>query len=205
MNERDAERRARWLADDLDSASRDGLEAEATHDPELAEALYGEVVLDEAVRESAKARTVRRAPRPSPRRRNAWWIGTGTLVAALAIVLLRPFFLPSDVGDEPVLRTGADARFALVQPTGTTPMFPRRFVWRAVDRASEYRWELYDDAARRVAVEVVADTVLVRADAETPADSTGTWRWLVVAILATGAEGPTSRSETFTVVPAEDR
>lgn len=201
MNQNEQERRARWLAGDLEPDERKRFEAEAVEDADLVESLYADVVLDESLRETARSKVV---TAPRRRRPNPWLVGASAIAAAVALIVLRVAFFPPTDGDSPVMRSGEDAKVTLVEPTGERQFFPRRFVWRPVEGASSYRWELYDAQTRRRGVEVVSDTLLARDTSQTPVDSTGTWRWLVVAIMANGAEGPSSRSATFTVVSPDD-
>ena len=97
------------------------------------------------------------------------------------------------------------AAIALI-PVGDVDHFPRRFVWQrgGTPVESSFRWELYDSQARRRAVAVTSDTLVVNPLASIPSDSTGVWRWLVVEIKANGMEGATSGAQKFTVNVKED-
>lgn len=171
------------------------LDAEIVEDAELAEAAYAALEVDEAMQAAASGRPAR-----SRVQRLTWAVGLAA--AVVAVVVLMPH--DSSIEDDLRLRgDGATAATALA-PAGDLTSFPRTFRWTGAPDAS-WRWELYDAEARRRAVAVVADTVLVRAPADTPADSLGSWRWLVVELLPDGSEGPTSQALGFTVTPEDAR
>jgi hypothetical protein len=196
MNDRHAELQERWLADDLDDAERARLEEDGLHDPHQAQWLYEAYALQSALRETAPTQPLAlRRPLRSP-----WPYAAGTLAAVLALVLMRPVLLPPGSGPQEILRSGDGTRLELIDPSGIMAQFPRRFRWRSHPGAVLYRWELYDDEARREAVEaveVVRDTVITRPSTATPADSFGVWRWLVIPVLQDGREGSTSAPLTF--------
>jgi len=123
------------------------------------------------------------------------------VAAVVVFVVFGPLTEPGDDGT-PRLR-GTGSSITPLAPEGEFDHFPRRFTWSTTtdEPGTTYRWELYDAQARRRATEVVADTLLVRAPESTPADSTGRWRWIVVEIAPDGAEGGTSASTSFEVVP----
>lgn len=200
MNERDVERQERWLADQLDDEERAQLESEALEDPRRAEALYAASALQASLHDAAHAKTSGtrpRAVRGRPRRR--WLVGAGMLAAGLALVTLRPVLFPPESQRPTTWRSGEEASLELIAPLGPQERFPRSFSWHAGEDAALYRWELYDEEARLRSTEVLADTLLVRPAAETPADSLGLWRWLVVPITSDGSEGATSESLRFSV------
>lgn len=200
MNPRDEERRARWLAGDLPHDERKRLEAEAVESDDIADSLYSDVAIDESLREMVQSNVVPLRRRWRPGRR---MIAASVVAAAVVLIALGVMFFPTP-GDEPaVMRSGEDATLDAIEPKGDHRVFPRRFVWHGVVGAESYRWELYDTEARRVGVEVVTDTVLARTPSQTPADSVGIWRWLVIAIQDDGAEGPSSDSIEFSVTPSD--
>lgn len=209
MNDRLDEKQERWLAADLDAASGDSFEREVLADPDLAEAAYAALVLNEALSEAADE-TVKEAATSSrwvvtPQR---WaWAG-GLMAALLAFVILMPS--TDDIsGDLPLrLRGAGDAGAAIGSaPQGEMDHFPVEFRWHPADptRETRYRWELYDGQAKLRSVAIVADSVLVRPASETPSDSLGNWLWLVVELRPDGLEGPTSAAVKFAVQAKEQK
>ncbi len=197
MNERHGENLERWLANDSRTGAPEKFESDLLADADLAEEAYSSLELEAELRTAAvSARRIVVAPR--------WaWAG-GLMAALLAFFILMPQG-QDDINDLPLrLRSAGDAGAAVgIFPSGDRDDFPQQFVWHpSVSAAdSRYRWELYDGQARRRAVAVVADTVLVRPPAETPDDSTGSWLWLIVELLPDGREGATSAALEFNVKP----
>ena len=206
MNNRKGEELERWLALDLDRGQMEEFEDGALADAEMAEEIYAAIEIHGALEEAAALEPAI-LPRRFPKLRSKSWARAGGLLAAvLALVIL----LPRDQGPEtdlPLrLRGGGGVGAAIaVEPMGEVEAFPRTFRWRPPQalEGTRYRWELYDAQARRRAVAVVADSLLVRPAAETPADSLGSWRWLVIELKPNGREGATSAAVEFTVIPKE--
>jgi hypothetical protein len=188
----------RWAADDMSGPEREAWERRALESPERSEELYAAISMRETLRETANATPTRRRTRWAPRRLAA---GAVAVAAVVAFVVFGPLTEPGDDGT-PRLR-GTGSSITPLAPEGELDHFPHRFTWSTTteEPGTTYRWELYDARARRRATEVVADTLLVRDPGSTPADSTGRWRWIVVEIAPDGAEGGTSASTSFEVVP----
>ena len=186
MTDRWQDEEQQWLDGDR------RLDAEIVDDAELAEAAYAALEMVEAMRDATVERPAR-----SRVQRLTWAVGLAA--AVLAVVVLMP--RERGVDDDFRLRGSGEAAATALAPEGDLTSFPRTFRWTGNPDA-RWRWELYDAEARRRAVAVVADTMLVRAPADTPTDSLGSWRWLVVELMADGSEGPTSQALSFTV--AED-
>ena len=209
-DDRHAEEVERWLADDLGAERRRELERRALEDPRLAEEAYAGLELRDTMR-TAAADSLRRSTAPRPARgRRVWYWGGGAVAAVIALVIL---FLPREIppGSEPEPRLRGDGEGPVpLMPQGEWRTFPRRFGWRSaasgpgVSPDVDYRWELYDDQARRRAMVVVGDSLLVRPASATPADSVGTWRWLVTELAPDGSEGATGAAATFEVLPPTD-
>ncbi len=195
MTDRFGEDQERWLADDQDQGQLDNFEREILNDPGEAEAAYAALELNEALEEAARFSRPMRAPQ-------RWaWAG-GLMAALLAFVILLPQFKSPGDGLPLHLRGSGDVGAAEgLTPEGQWDHFPLSFNWRpnTATEGSRYRWELYDGQARRRGIAVVADTVLVRKSHQTPADSLGTWLWLIVELKPDGHEGPTSEAVKFTV------
>ena len=124
------------------------------------------------------------------------------MAAALAFVILMPQF-QNPTEDWPLrLRGNGDTGAAVaVAPVGELDHFPLEFHWRlpGAEKGSRFRWELYDAKALRREIAIVEGSVLIRKPADTPADSLGSWLWLVVELKPDGHEGPTSAAMKFTV------
>lgn len=203
MNERDADRHERWLADELSDEERSRFESEALADADRAETLYSDVALHAELSEAADARTAHRPRRAGARLHRRRLAGAGVLVAVLAVAILGPVFFPTQQRPPATLRSGETPAPELIGPSGLQERFPREFSWHAKKGAALYRWELYDEDARLRATAVLTDTLLVRPAEATPADSLGFWRWLVVPISQNGNEGTTSESLDFSLEERE--
>ncbi len=210
MNDSHDEKQERWLADDAGAEQHGDFESAALADEKLADEAYAALELSAALAEAAAVQPERAvvperfiAPRRIVATRRWAWAG-GLMAAVLAFVLLMP--QGEGPGGESLLRQrgAGDAGAAIgVAPKGELGHVPGQFSWHPADttRTSRFRWELYDAQARRRAFAVVADSVLVRPAHETPADSVGIWRWLVIELKADGREGATSAAVEFTVTP----
>lgn len=195
MSDRFDEQQERWLAGALDSSQLDEFERDLLHDPQLAEAAYEALELKDALGEAARQPRRLRPAGPLA------WAG-GLMAAVLALVILMPQFMgPGE--DLPLLLRGAGDTGAAVgvAPSGELDRFPLTFRWHPAnaEKGSRFRWELYDSQARRRHIAIVADSVLVRKPSQTPADSLGSWLWLVVELKSDGHEGPTSAAMKFSV------
>lgn len=193
MNENTQDQMQEWLAEG--NARGDDFEKEILADKDLAEEAYASWALDETLAEVAQSE---KRHRPMPR----WFLPTTMVAAVLAMAIIFPRFQSHEQSLPPRLHSGGDIDGAVgISPAGEQDFFPRQFTWHPASgtRDARYRWELYDEQARRRRVVVVTDTVLTRAASETPADSLGTWRWFVVKLKPDGLEGPTSKVLEFTV------
>lgn len=208
MNDHLDEKQERWLAADLDATSGADFEREVLADPDLAEAAYASLVLNEALSVAADVTVVEAVEAAATGSRwgvtpQRWaWAG-GLMAALLAFVILMP--RSGDIsGDLPSrLRGAGDTGAAIgIAPDGQWDQFPVEFRWHQADptRVTRYRWELYDAETKLRAVAVIADSVLVRPASETPSDSLGNWLWLVTELRPDGLEGPTSAAVKFAVV-----
>ncbi len=199
------ETQERWLGGDT-SVEFGPFEREVLHDPDLADDIYSALELNEALREAVAQNRSRHNTGQTSRFRNLAW-ATGLVAAMLAFVLIFPQM--QDDGSEIPLRlrsAGGSGAAVCTSPVGVLNHFPKEFTWHPADpdAKSRYRWELFDSKAKRRAVAIVADTTLVRLAAQTPADSAGTWLWLVVELKSNGLEGSTSSAAEFTVKLKEE-
>lgn len=208
MKNHKGEKLERWLASDLDPDQMIEFEEQVVGDAEMTEEIFAALELQAGLEEAAARGPVEKPRRLRRPKTMAW---TGALMAAvLALIIILPEFQSPDndrAMDLPLrLRGGGDSGAAIaVEPMGEVATFPRTYRWRPKEPQAQarYRWELYDEQARRRAVAIVADSVLVRPPKETPADSLGSWRWLVVELKADGLEGATSAAVEFTVIGKE--
>ncbi len=202
MNDRIGEKQERWLANDLGGES-ESFEREILSNEELAQEIFAAVELSEALTEAADLDVSTNTTRPVASSRRFVWV-TGLVAAMLAFVIFLPQFQNPGT-DLPLRLRGAGGAGAAVgfEPKGELTHFPRHFSWHPTESKSglRYRWELYDDQAHRISVAVVSDTTLIRGAGKVPADSLGTWLWLVVELLPNGLEGATSAAVQFTVKP----
>ncbi len=205
MSHRKDEKLERWLESDLDPREMAEFEKQALGDEQLAEELFQAMELQAGLLEAANSvedKEILKPRRKSMKPRNFAWAG-GLMAAVLALFVLFPQ-APSPYKELPLrLRGGGDAGAAIgTEPMGELLHFPRIFRWHppAATPGTRYRWELYDAQARRRAVAVVNDSLLVRNAAETPADSLGSWRWLVIELKPNGLEGATSAAIPFSVI-----
>ena len=175
-------------------------EGEVLGDPELAEEMYAADALQAELKAAAAARPARLIRMPVAQR---WAWSAGLLAAGLAFFLIFPRAQDRLDDGPPLLRSDGTVPAVGVEPAGTWTHFPTTFRWRPAPDAGavSYRWELFDDQARRRGFSVVSDTLLVRLSTETPADSVGVWRWIVVKLTPDGREGPTSQALEFVVEP----
>jgi len=86
------------------------------------------------------------------------------VIAAVSVVLLRPDLVGLS-GLQGLPGAGSDATGAsgltLVEPDSTVSKLPERFAWTRDPKAEQYRFELFDAAARPVTMVLTTDTVLV--------------------------------------------
>ncbi len=193
MNDNIGEKQERWLAND--SGIHKQFEREVLADSKLSDEIYAALELEDALAEAAAGAQSSLLPI-----RRTWAVGL--LAAMLAFVLLMPQLQEPGADLPPRLRGAGDTGSAIgIEPLGELSHFPRFFRWHPAhpDQKSRYRWELYDDQSRRRDIAVVADTILARDAGMTPADSVGTWLWLIIELKPDGHEGPTSAANQFTV------
>ncbi len=202
MNDRIGEKLERWLAGDT-SVEFDDFERDVLSDSELADEIYAAVELAEALSEAADQGILESHPQRVLLPQHWAW-ATGLVAAMLAFFLLLPQFQEPGGDLPPRLRSAGDTGSAVgYEPLGELTHFPRYFSWHPANPSldSRFRWELYDAQARRRGIAVVADSTLVRDASMAPADSIGTWLWLVIELKPDGQEGPTSAAVKFTVKP----
>jgi hypothetical protein len=192
------ERAALYLGDVLPSDERAQFERDVLEQDDLAEALYAELNLDEALRESAATSSARPALGRGPfRGAGPLWRVILPLAASLAIL----FLVPSTVRHlrEPTaFRSGATS-LVLRSPIGDVPAFPREFVWEPDPRATSYEIVVTDDEARVLVREITLDPKYVLSD--DVATNAGGGFWTVTVRDANGFEVATSQPERFHVRP----
>ena len=202
MNDEYTEKRERWLAGEEDSQTEQ-FERDVLGDPALADEIYAAIELKEALGEAAIQIRIERVS--NTRKRLLAWT-TCLAAAVMAFVLVLPEFQNPIPEVSPRLRGSGELGSVVgIEPSGEIDHFPRNFSWRPAngEQNSSYRWELYDAKAMRRAVAVVSDTTIFREANLTPADSVGTWLWLVVELKSNGLEGATSPAIHFSVNPEE--
>jgi hypothetical protein len=125
--------------------------------PRLAEALYSDLALETALRESAR-RTPLPARRSSPAR-IAW-----PLAAAAALALASTLLFQRESDEE--LRSGrmrsgtTNVSVRVLSPAGSVDAGPTRFLWSRDPRAVDYRVEIAGPAGALSFSETTADTFL---------------------------------------------
>jgi hypothetical protein len=138
--------------------------------------------------------------------------------AAAVLLLVVPFLSSRDSARRAPAFRGAEPAVRLLIPSQEVQSSPFRFVWTRDPRASRYRFELYDEALRRIYRTVTADTALVLADSivvenvpigsspravpsrvspSTPRER----HWRVFPLTAVGLELPASAPAPFTASP----
>ena len=155
------ERLEKYVAGELSPDERAAFEDEVLADPELADRLYADVNVSEAIKTAATARRERgvqsAGAAPWWRRPMFRWLVPAAAAAAIAVVVL---VQPDDPERPPVMR-GDEGQFSAIEPSGEVAAVPVRFAWTSSSGASFYRFELFDQSAVSVYQTVTADTLLV--------------------------------------------
>ena len=187
----------RFLAGEMLPAERQAFEEAVLADPEWSAEVYADQNIIEAVQGAAAARAVgHRLPGSESK---SWWRWTAPLAAAAVLVLAVWVMKPSPVTEPvtPVMRAGSSG-LVVIEPAGDLAAVPTHFVWRTVEGASKYRFELMDEEARVLLRAVVGDTTLVAAEIEGGVPRRGAWR--VVALNEVGQELASSTATGFVVL-----
>jgi len=194
------ERIADYLAGSMKAEEREEFEREVLASDELAEAVYAETSLDDAIRRAGVAGAAQRAETkivPMGSRGLAWWKVALPLAAAIALIAIP--LVDRDRAPEtgPVFR-GADSAFTIVGPTGRVASL-ERFTWNDDPGAAAYEVTVRDAAARIIWRMTTTETSVQPPSGAIPAELAG-GTWTVRAFDASGFPRET-RSAEFTREP----
>lgn len=184
MNTDREEHLQQYLDELMDSVERASFEKELLADPELMAAVYDEISVRDALKESSQARRIVAMGTRHQRRK---WALPFLAVATAASLAFLVFVLPNPA-EKDVFRGEASSAPQAVHPTGQVQTPIIQFVWTTDSAASNYRLEIFDSTDNRVLVSTTNDTVLVPGpDVEIPA--TGYWKATSLDSIGVGVRG----------------
>jgi hypothetical protein len=193
------DRVADYLAGTMTARERATFEQEVLASDELAEEIYAEKSLDEAIGRAvaARARHAETKIVPLKARGPSWWKVALPLAAAIALVAIPLVQRERTQSPGPVFR-GADSAFTIVAPTGPVASLDR-FTWNGDPGAASYELTVRDAAARIVWRMTTTETSVEPPSGAIPGDLSG-GTWTVRAIDASGIPLG-ARSAEFTREP----